>query len=117
MGLQWRKRVRLGGGSNLNLSLKSLGLSFGGHGARLGFNSRRGARASVGIPGTGLSYSAKLFGGRRRRSSSKQAGAKDTILGTGVIWVLIAVFTPVTAATAFWWWLGTCVFMLVFGKK
>ena len=116
MGLQWRKRVRLGGGSNLNLSLKSLGLSFGGRGARLGFNTRRGTRASVGIPGTGLSYSTKLFGGSRRRSS-KRSGVKDTLVGAGFIWILIAVFTPVTAATAFWWWLGTCVFMLIFGRK
>ena len=62
MGFRFRKSFKLAPGVRLNLSKKSMGLSFGGKGARLSVNSSGRKTASVGVPGTGVSYS-KTFGG------------------------------------------------------
>lgn len=62
MGFRFRKSFKLAPGVRLNLSKKSMGLSFGGKGARFSVNSSGRKTASVGVPGTGVSYS-KTFGG------------------------------------------------------
>jgi len=69
MGLRWRKGVRLAPGLKLNLGLKGGSLSFGGRGLTLNLGrpnfKRWGARTTVGLPGTGLSYSSYArYGGK-----------------------------------------------------
>ena len=56
MGFRFSRRIRILPGVRLNLSKSGVSTSIGGHGAWLTFG-KRGTRATVGIPGTGLSYS------------------------------------------------------------
>ncbi|WP_409333987.1 DUF4236 domain-containing protein [Bradyrhizobium sp. ERR14] len=56
MGLRFRRSIRLLPGVRWNSGLRSTSLSIGGRGFRYTFGTK-GARASVGLPGTGLSWS------------------------------------------------------------
>jgi hypothetical protein len=55
MGLRFRRSINLFPGARLNLSLKSYSVSFGIRGARY-TTGTRGRRATIGLPGTGLSF-------------------------------------------------------------
>lgn len=67
MGFRFRRSVRIMPGVRLNFSTRGVSTSLGGRGATLNL-SRRGTRATVGIPGTGLSYTTNLSGPSRQRS-------------------------------------------------
>ncbi|MDR3598539.1 DUF4236 domain-containing protein [Clostridium sp.] len=56
MGFRMRKSFKIAPGVRVNLGTRSAGISVGGKGFRYSVNSRTGARATVGIPGTGISY-------------------------------------------------------------
>jgi hypothetical protein len=56
MGFRFRRRVRLAPGLHVNISSHGTSLSIGGRGATLNIG-KRGVRETVGIPGTGISYS------------------------------------------------------------
>ena len=73
MGLRFRKSVKLGKGLRLNLSKKGVGLSIGGKGARYSISSSGRRTSTIGIPGTGLSYSHTSGGKKARRSRSSGA--------------------------------------------
>ncbi|HXF07450.1 MAG TPA: DUF4236 domain-containing protein [Candidatus Acidoferrales bacterium] len=60
MGLRYQKRIRLAPGLTLNLSKRGVSLSVGRRGATLNVGAPGGPRATVGLPGTGLSYSLRL---------------------------------------------------------
>ena len=62
MGLRFRKSFKIAPGVRLNIGKKSTGLSFGGKGLRYSINSTGRRTASVGIPGTGLSYVSSTSG-------------------------------------------------------
>ncbi len=56
MGLNFRKSIKIAPGIRVNISKKGLSsVSVGGKGARVNV-SKKGTRTTVGIPGTGLSY-------------------------------------------------------------
>lgn len=56
MGFRFRKNITLIPGVRLNISKSGMSISFGGKG--LTFNlGRKGARGTVGLPGSGMSYS------------------------------------------------------------
>lgn len=74
MGLNFRKRIRLGKFINLNLGKKGAGFSVGIPGARFSVNSQGRKQASIGIPGTGLSYT-KAFGTRSKKNSASTKSA------------------------------------------
>lgn len=79
MGLRFRKSVKLGKGVKLNFGKKSAGVSFGGRHGGVSINSRSGARGRVSLPGTGISYSTKLTGGKKKpAASSRPARAKTS---------------------------------------
>lgn len=59
MGLRFRRSFKLFPGVRLNISKSGLSTSFGVRGASVNL-SGRGIQGTVGIPGTGLSYSANL---------------------------------------------------------
>ena len=60
MGFRYRKSLRLSRGTRANFTGHGLSsLSFGKRGSTLNFG-RRGVRGTVGIPGSGLSYSSRL---------------------------------------------------------
>lgn len=57
MGIRFRKTVKLAPGVKLNLGKKSASISVGEKGAKYTVNTSGRQTATVGIPGTGLSYS------------------------------------------------------------
>lgn len=70
MGLRFRKSFKVAPGVNVNVGKKSAGLSVGGKGAHFSVNSSGRTTSTVGIPGTGISYSSSSSG---KSSRSKQA--------------------------------------------
>ena len=56
MGLRLQRRIRVLPGVRINLSKSGIGLSVGGRGAHIGIDSRGRRYASVGLPGTGVSW-------------------------------------------------------------
>ncbi len=56
MGLRFQRRLKLLPGVHLNLSGSGIGVSVGGRGAHIGVTARGQRYASVGLPGTGLSW-------------------------------------------------------------
>ena len=59
MGFRFSRRISLFKGLRLNLSKTGTSVSVGGRGAWLTFG-KKGTRATVGIPGTGMSWSEKI---------------------------------------------------------
>lgn len=57
MGFRMRKSFKIAPGIKLNVGTKSVGISMGVKGISHSINSRTGSRTTVGIPGTGISYS------------------------------------------------------------
>ena len=55
MGFRFRKSIKILPGVRVNLGTRGASLSVGGRGGRVNFSSR-GVRSTVGIPGTGISY-------------------------------------------------------------
>lgn len=63
MGFRYRRSINLGGGVRLNVSKRGISsVSVGRPGSTLNLG-RRGVRATVGLPGTGLSYTTRSAGG------------------------------------------------------
>lgn len=56
MGFRFRKSFKIAPGVKFNINKKSVGLTFGKRGAHFTINSKGKRTTSVGIPGTGLSY-------------------------------------------------------------
>lgn len=82
MGFRFRKSVKLGKGVKLNLGRKSAGISVGGKRGGVSVNSRSGARARVSIPGTGISNSAKLSGGKKSKSPFRKTSKRGAVAHT-----------------------------------
>ena len=59
MGFRFSRRISLFKGLRLNLSKSGTSVSVGGRGGWLTFG-KKGIRATVGIPGTGMSWSEKI---------------------------------------------------------
>ncbi|MBQ7766187.1 MAG: DUF4236 domain-containing protein [Lachnospiraceae bacterium] len=76
MGLNFRKSISLGKLVKLNLNKKSAGLSFGVKGARYSVNTSGQRRATIGIPGTGLSYT-HTFGDKKKSAKTDRAKKKE----------------------------------------
>ncbi len=69
MGLRYRKSVKICKGVKVNFSKSGPSLSIGGRGNSYNF-SKRGTRHTIGIPGTGLSYTSSSH--KRKRSTSSK---------------------------------------------
>ena len=80
MGLRFRKRIRLFSGLTVNLSRSGVSTSIGTPGATLNVGGTRGARVTVGIPGTGVSYSERLDS-----TAEQQHGAPAQGMGFGAL--------------------------------
>lgn len=75
MGFRFRKSIKIAPGLRLNISKRGASLSIGRRGVTTNI-SKRGVRQTLGIPGTGISYS-RMLGKRKRadaQSGSSQAG-------------------------------------------
>ena len=70
MGLRMRKSIQICKGVKVNLGLKGASLSFGTKGLRHTIHTSGRKTTTVGIPGTGISYS-KTHGNKKKQASSK----------------------------------------------
>lgn len=73
MGLQFRKRIKICKGVNLNISKTGVGVSVGTRGARYSMHSSGRRTATVGLPGTGLYYTKNL--GTKKKGKEKKGGS------------------------------------------
>ena len=90
MGFRFRRSFRLAPGIRINLSKSGSSLSLGRRGATLNF-SKRGTRATVGLPGTGLSYSDMLSSGPQTALP-----ADDRSAGRSRVWLIISLVALAT---------------------
>ncbi len=73
MGLRFRKSFKIAPGVKLNVGRKSAGISLGTKGARVSINTKGRKTTTVGIPGTGLSYSSSTnIATKSKRTVQKQ---------------------------------------------
>lgn len=90
MGLRFRRSIKILPGVKLNLGKKSAGVSAGTTGARYSVNSSGRKTSTVGIPGTGLSYSKSSGCGKKSDKGSKSVLPWRLILTVGIlIFILI----------------------------
>ena len=106
MGLRFRKSVKIAPGVKVNFNKKSTGVTFGGKGFHYTVNSKGKRTTSVGIPGTGLSYSTTSGGNSKKQKTysnqtERSADTMDTATTkkwyqkTGYIILLLVLFFPV----------------------
>lgn len=76
MGLQFRKRIKICKGVNLNISKTGVGVSVGTTGARYSMHSSGRRTATVGLPGTGLYYT-KNLGTKKKGTNKKTSSTKS----------------------------------------
>lgn len=99
MGFKFRKSVKIAPGVKLNLNKKSAGITIGGKGAHYTVNSKGKRTTSVGVPGTGVSYSSSKGGGKTK--SNKSSGSSGSSIGcAGAIFCFI-IFAFVMAGIKF----------------
>ena len=83
MGFRFRKSFKIAPGVKFNVNKKSVGLTFGKRGAHFTVNSKGKRTTSVGIPGTGLSYTTSSGGKKsKRKSNTKQQAVANTTANT-----------------------------------
>lgn len=78
MGFRFRRSVRLLPGVRLNISKSGVSASLGGRGAMINL-SRKGARGTIGLPGTGLSYSDQIVSTRQARREEPVEGGGEVV--------------------------------------
>ncbi|WP_228262440.1 DUF4236 domain-containing protein, partial [Acinetobacter baumannii] len=101
MGLNFRKSIKIAPGIRVNVSKKGLSsVSVGGKGARVNV-SKKGTRTTVGIPGTGLSYTTNTSYKKSKGTLNdpihliQQEGSdkeKRNVLVTILLWIGIFIF-------------------------
>lgn len=70
MGLRFRKSVSFGKGTRVNFSKSGVGFSLGTKGARITKRARGGWSSTVGIPGSGISYTRSIGAKSNSRGST-----------------------------------------------
>ena len=92
MGLNFRKSIKIGKNSRINLSKSGIGVSTGAKGARIGVGPR-GIRKTVSIPGTGI-YATKQTGYKKLKQNS------STSTHTSAEWNIFAIILAIMIAIA-----------------
>lgn len=91
MGFRYRKRIKIAPGLRLNLSKTGTSWSVGRRGATVNFGRGR-RRTTVGLPGTGLSWSKSerigTSGDGKRRVKPHHFLA--TVISAVIIWAIVA---------------------------
>jgi hypothetical protein len=77
MGVRFRQRVKLFPGVHLNVSRGGVSVSIGGPGGTVNIDKRGKVKATVGIPGTGLSYSKTLRPSAGQSKSNESQGQAE----------------------------------------
>lgn len=106
MGFRFRKSVKIAPGVRMNFGKKGVGMSFGTKGARVSVNSSGRSRATVGIPGTGISYSTSLNGKKRKttKAAPVQKAPKAKKPASPLTKLLLGIF-----------YIICCAYMLIYG--
>lgn len=78
MGFRMRRSIKIAPGVRLNVSSKSIGVSAGVRGARVSVNSSGRRTTTVGVPGTGISYSKSTRTGGREQGTPRQASSRQS---------------------------------------
>ncbi len=79
MGFRFRKSISLGKGVRINLSKSGIGYSFGVKGARITKTAKGTTRTTIGIPGTGLSYSTETRSTKNKQTThAANSNSTDT---------------------------------------
>ena len=94
VGFRFRRSLSIFPGLRINLSGSGVSTSIGGRGATLNF-SKRGVRGTVGLPGTGLSYSENLSALARGETAASPQSPLKSGSGGGVMLAVIAVVVMV----------------------
>ena len=104
MGFRFRRSVNILPGLRLNLGKKSASVSVGVRGAHVTLRPGHKARTTVGLPGTGLSYTEG--GGKTARESAGAVQAPalaepspNRPVRWGFLWIALAVAAVVTLTT------------------
>lgn len=91
MGMRFRKSKKIAPGVRLNLSAKSASISIGPKGFKKTFSTSGRVTTTVGIPGTGLSYSTSTkMGQTAAGSTSQEAPAAAVVASNKNKWVTLA---------------------------
>ncbi len=77
MGLRFHKSITIAPGVKLNINKGSVGISVGKKGAHVSMNSKGQKNVTVGIPGTGLSYTQSL-NKKKKTTKDSSTAAKST---------------------------------------
>ncbi len=89
MGLNYRKRIKIAPGVNLNVSKKGVSsVSIGKRGASLNIN-KQGSQATFGIPGSGISYKTKRSGSKKKTQAqqTRDVQVQDIVAGQNQVTV------------------------------
>jgi len=94
MGFRFRKTIKLLPGVRLNITKSGVSsTSIGRPGATLNVGGKRGPRVTVGVPGTGVSYSQQLGQvGRKAAPHARTSIAGRLVWGAVVLLILWLVF-------------------------
>lgn len=120
MGFNFRKSVKMGP-VRVNLSKSGVGCSVGGKGMRVTKKAGGGTRTTVGIPGTGISYSSdsKKKSSRKKTASPKTSvstnGSTSTSSGPGCLGVIgfVFVFSIIVGVLKAYWKIILAFAMLI----
>lgn len=82
MGFRFRKSINLGGGIKVNLSKSGIGYSFGTKGARITKTAKGTTRTTIGIPGSGISYTTETGKVKSKSKKSNTSGKNHSLNNT-----------------------------------
>ncbi|MBQ9346447.1 MAG: DUF4236 domain-containing protein [Oscillibacter sp.] len=111
MGFRFRKSVKIAPGVKINFGKKSTGISIGNKGGGISFNSRTGARVRASVPGTGISYTSKLGGRKKRKAAAKRTAQRTDTSANLSATVTDKWLQPVSRR----WWFITLAVVLIIG--
>lgn len=98
MGFGFRRGIRLGKFARINLGKRGASLSLGVRGAHVNFGAK-GVRSTVGIPGTGLSYSSSSSR-TTKAGSGVVSGCAYVIVGVMALAIVLTVLAKCQADSA-----------------
>lgn len=112
MGLRFRKSIKIAPGLKINLNKNSISATVGTKGAHYTINSKGKKTATVGVPGTGLSYTTSSSGKKNKESNTysyngESGGGKELSNGgsnkkkRGCLTVFIIIFILGIIGSAF----------------
>jgi hypothetical protein len=122
MGFRFRKSFKIAPGVKLNINKKSFGLTIGKRGAHYTINSKGKRTTSIGIPGTGLSFTSTSGGSKKqkaKKSTTKSYNSKQyttvTHNTTNIAQSPKANLSPETKTLYHYIYLVTGIFLIIWG--